>query len=101
MITCPCLCAQVKHVKVLYHITGAISFVDEVPLVIEPVFIAQWGTMWIMMRREKRDRRHFKRMRFPPFDDEEPPLDYADNLLVRILWLVTVLTLCVCLPVAI
>jgi hypothetical protein len=26
-------------------------------------------------------RRHFKRMRFPPFDDEEPPLDYADNLL--------------------
>ena len=55
---------------------------DEVPLVIEPVYIAQWGTMWIMMRREKRDRRHFKRMRFPPFDDEEPPLDYADNLLV-------------------
>ena len=35
------------------------------------------------MRREKRDRRHFKRMRFPPFDDEEPPLDYADNVLVR------------------
>lgn len=35
------------------------------------------------MRREKRDRRHFKRMRFPPFDDEEPPLDYADNILVR------------------
>ena len=73
---------QVKHVRVLYHITGAISFVDEVPRVIEPVYIAQWGTMWIMMRREKRDRRHFKRMRFPPFDDEEPPLDYADNLLV-------------------
>ena len=37
--------------------------------------------MWIMMRREKRDRRHFKRMRFPPFDDEEPPLDYGDNVL--------------------
>lgn len=73
---------QVKHVKVLYHITGAISFVDEIPWVIEPVYMAQWGTMWIMMRREKRDRRHFKRMRFPPFDDEEPPLDYGDNLLV-------------------
>ena len=26
-------------------------------------------------------RRHFKRMRFPPFDDEEPPLDYGDNIL--------------------
>ena len=34
-----------------------------------------------MMRREKRDRKNFKRMRFPPFDDEEPPLDYADNIL--------------------
>ncbi len=72
---------QVRHVKVIYHITGAITFVNEIPWVIEPVYIAQWGTMWIMMRREKRDRRHFKRMRFPPFDDEEPPLDYADNIL--------------------
>jgi len=37
--------------------------------------------MWITMRREKRDRKHFKRLRFPPFDDEEPPLDYGDNIL--------------------
>uniref|UniRef100_A0A8C3LXD9 Pre-mRNA-processing-splicing factor 8 n=1 Tax=Chrysolophus pictus TaxID=9089 RepID=A0A8C3LXD9_CHRPC len=72
---------QIRDVPVLYHITGAISFVNEIPWVIEPVYIAQWGSMWIMMRREKRDRRHFKRMRFPPFDDEEPPLDYADNIL--------------------
>lgn len=72
---------QVRNVKVLYHITGAITFVNEIPWVIEPVYLAQWGTMWIMMRREKRDRRHFKRMRFPPFDDEEPPLDYGDNVL--------------------
>ncbi|KAK9738667.1 JAB1/Mov34/MPN/PAD-1 ubiquitin protease [Popillia japonica] len=72
---------QIRDVKVLYHITGAITFVNEIPWVIEPVYIAQWGTIWIMMRREKRDRRHFKRMRFPPFDDEEPPLDYADNVL--------------------
>lgn len=72
---------QVRNVSVLYHVTGAISFVNEIPWVIEPVYTAQWGTMWIMMRREKRDRRHFKRMRFPPFDDEEPPLDYGDNIL--------------------
>lgn len=58
---------QVREVPVLYHITGAISFVNEIPWVVEPIYIAQWGTMWIMMRREKRDRRHFKRMRFPPF----------------------------------
>ena len=67
---------QARNVKVLYHVTGAISFVNEIPMVIEPVYTAQWGTMWVMMRREKRDRRRFKRMRFPPFDDEEPPLDY-------------------------
>ncbi|CAL6328401.1 unnamed protein product [Bathycoccus prasinos] len=72
---------QVRHCEVIYHITGAITFVNETPRVIEPIYIAQWGTMWIAMRREKRDRRHFKRMRFPPFDDEEPPLDYQDNLL--------------------
>ena len=48
---------------------------------IEPVYRSQWATMWIMMRREKRDRRHFKRIKFPPFDDEEPPLDYGDNIL--------------------
>ena len=48
---------------------------------IEPIYKAQWTTMWIMMRREKRDRRHFKRIKFPPFDDEEPPLDYGDNIL--------------------
>lgn len=72
---------QVRNVKTLYHITGAITLVNETPKVIEPVYTAQWGTMWIMMRREKRDRRHFKRMRFPPFDDEEPPLDYGDNIL--------------------
>ncbi|KAJ1734331.1 hypothetical protein LPJ61_001133, partial [Coemansia biformis] len=72
---------QVREVPVLYHVTGAITFVNEIPWVIEPVYMAQWGTMWIMMRREKRDRKHFRRMRFPPFDDEEPPLDYGDNLL--------------------
>ncbi len=70
-----------RHVKVLYHISGAITFVNEIPRVVEPVYTAQWGTMWVMMRREKRDRKHFKRMRFPPFDDEEPPLDFGDNIL--------------------
>ncbi|KAH9260319.1 hypothetical protein BASA81_001489 [Batrachochytrium salamandrivorans] len=57
---------NVRNVKALYHVTGAITFVNEVPKVIEPVYRAQWGTMWVMMRREKRDRKHFKRMRFPP-----------------------------------
>ena len=72
---------QVRNCKVLYHVTGAITFVNETPWVAEPIYLAQWATMWIMMRREKRDRHHFKRMRFPPFDDEEPPLDYGENIL--------------------
>ncbi|KAL3228560.1 Pre-mRNA-splicing factor 8 [Nakaseomyces bracarensis] len=69
-----------KEVKVLYHISGAITFVNEIPRVIEPVYTAQWSTMWIAMRREKRDRIHFKRMRLPPFDDDEPPLSYGQHL---------------------
>lgn len=71
---------QSKEVKVLYHVTGAITFVNEIPRVIEPVYRAQWAASWQSMRREKRDRSHFKRMRFPPFDDEEPPLDWLENL---------------------
>ncbi len=72
---------QTRQVKVLYHITGALTLVNEVPRVIEPVFTAQWATMWVMMRREKRDRQHFKRIRLPVFDDEEPPLDYQDHVM--------------------
>ena len=72
---------QVREVPVLYHITGAITFVNEISCIIEPVYHPPWSSMWLAMRREKRDRRHFKRMRFPPFDDEEPPLDYGDNVL--------------------
>lgn len=71
---------QTKDVKVLYHTTGAITFVNESPRVIEPVYTAQWASTWIAMRREKRDRKNFKRMNFPPFDDEEPPLDWLENL---------------------
>ena len=31
---------EVRDVKVLYHITGAITFVDEIPKVIEPIYTA-------------------------------------------------------------
>ena len=71
---------SVREVKVLYHSNGCLTLVNEIPRVIEPVFHAQWATMWVTMRREKSDRRHFKRMRFPPFDDEEPPLSYSENI---------------------
>ncbi|WZY68985.1 hypothetical protein YC2023_001225 [Brassica napus] len=32
---------QVRDVKVLYHITGAITFVNEIPWVVEPIYMAQ------------------------------------------------------------
>ena len=72
---------EAREVNVLYHVTGAITFVNETPRVVEPIYNAQWATMWQMMRREKRDRHHFKRVRLPAFDDEEPPIDYGENLL--------------------
>ncbi|THW36390.1 pre-mRNA-processing-splicing factor 8 [Aureobasidium pullulans] len=71
---------SVREVKVLYHVNGCLTLVNEIPRVIEPVFHAQWASMWVAMRREKSDRRHFKRMRFPPFDDEEPPLSWSENI---------------------
>jgi hypothetical protein len=35
----------------------------------------------MMMRRENPDQCHFKRIRFPPFHNKEPPLDCSDNIL--------------------
>lgn len=69
-----------REVKVLYHVNGCLTLVNETPRVIGPLFHAQWASMWVCMRREKSDRRHFKRMRFPPFDDEEPPLSWSENI---------------------
>ncbi|KAI0127853.1 pre-mRNA-splicing factor spp42 [Xylariales sp. AK1849] len=69
-----------REVKVLYHVNGCLTLVNEIPRVIEPVYHAQWATMWLTMRKEKSDRRLFKRMRFPPFDDEEPPLSWSENI---------------------
>ena len=34
---------QVREVPVIYHITGAITFVCDTPRVIEPLYMAQWG----------------------------------------------------------
>ena len=34
---------QIRDVPVIYHITGAITFVNEIPWVVEPIYIAQWG----------------------------------------------------------
>ncbi|KAJ3948708.1 pre-mRNA-splicing factor 8 [Colletotrichum tropicale] len=69
-----------REVKVLYHVNGCLTLVNEIPRVIEPVFFAQWAMMWTFMRKEKADRQLFKRMRFPPFDDEEPPLSWSENI---------------------
>jgi hypothetical protein len=30
-------------VKILYHITGAITFANEIPWVVEPIYLAQVG----------------------------------------------------------
>lgn len=69
-----------REVKALFHVNSCLTIVNETPRVIGPVFTAQWAATWTVMRREKSDRRHFKRMRFPPFDDEEPPMNYVDNI---------------------
>lgn len=38
---------QIRDVKVLYHITGAITFVNEIPWVVEPIYLAQWGSAYL------------------------------------------------------
>ena len=70
---------QIRTVEVLYHITGAITFVNEIPTVIEPVYIAQWGTMWIMMPAKSETAATLSGCA-STFDDEEPPRKYGDNI---------------------
>eukprot|EP00835_Amoeboradix_gromovi_P001880 NODE_96_length_21330_cov_0.419858.p1 type:complete len:2207 gc:universal NODE_96_length_21330_cov_0.419858:801-7421(+) len=70
-----------KQVKAIYHVNGALTMVNEIHKVAPPVFMAQWGCMWVAMRREKRDRKHFKRIRFPCFDDEEPIVNFSENIM--------------------
>ena len=40
---------KIRDVQVLYHITGAITFINEIPWVIEPVYIAQWGKLLLLL----------------------------------------------------
>lgn len=70
-----------RQVSVLYHVTGALTLIRDTPTTSKPVFHAQWGTAWLCMRREKRDRPNFRRAQIPSADDEEPFIDYADHLL--------------------
>lgn len=71
---------ELRKVRVLYHTAGALTFINEVPRVVPPQYIAQWAETWIAMRREKRDRNQIRRLRFPPFDDEQQPLDFVTNI---------------------
>lgn len=38
---------QIRDVPIIYHITGAITFVNEIPWVVEPIFMAQWGLVCV------------------------------------------------------
>ena len=48
---------------------------------LNPYTMPDGGSMWLAMRQGKHDRRQFKPIRFPPFIDKEPPLDYGDSVL--------------------
>ena len=79
--TMPMPWENTKQVRAIYHVNGALTMVNEINKVSPPVYMAQWGCMWVAMRREKRDRKHFKRMRFPCFDDEEPIVNFSENIM--------------------
>ena len=69
-----------SFVNILHHVSGSLSFVNQIPTVIEKIYFAQWGIMWNSMKKEKKNRKHFLRIKVPPFDDEEKPVDFVDNL---------------------
>ena len=68
-----------KEVKVLYHTTEPSHLSMKFPESSSHLHSPMGDYLEHDETREK-DRKHFKRMRFPPFDDEEPPLDWLENL---------------------
>ena len=71
-----------RYVRVSFHVNGYLTYVTEIPHVIEPAYIALWGVMWLNMRKEKSLRMHFLRLKMNPiFDDEEPPVEFSDALM--------------------
>lgn len=68
-----------KKVKVLYHTTGSITFVNESPSVIPPVYLAQWSSIYDEMRLNKRDN-YIRRAKFPIFDDDMDIMSFEEDL---------------------
>jgi len=83
---------QVRELPVVYHVTGAITFINEISRVIEPVYHAPWNSVWPAMHREKCNRRHFKRMRFlkahctrdmDAFDEDWDEFNDVNKVMIR------------------
>lgn len=77
---------EAKYVDVIYHVGGVLSIVKDTPTVAEPVYLAQWGSLWTAMRAHKvemfQDGGCFRRV-IHKGNENEPPLDYADYLMDR------------------
>ncbi|KAG9389487.1 PROCN (NUC071) domain [Carpediemonas membranifera] len=69
---------EVRYVNAMYHKTGAITILTDVPRVIDPVYEAQWAATWKAMKEYKERNPAFVRMNIPVFDDDEPPIDYGE-----------------------
>eukprot|EP00759_Apiculatamorpha_spiralis_P013569 PhF_6_TR20377/c0_g1_i2/m.29357/K12856/PRPF8, PRP8; pre-mRNA-processing factor 8 len=74
-----------RDVNVTYNVRGVLSLIDDTPKVAEPVYQAQWGSVWSAMRMHKFETQqsggHFQRVTFPIFDGDTPPVNYEDFLL--------------------
>ncbi|KAK4538547.1 hypothetical protein CDCA_CDCA18G4572 [Cyanidium caldarium] len=71
---------RLRQLPVLYHESGALALVDAVPRAPEAVWLAQCGVVWRALERAHAEQPQLQRMRLPVFDDDEPPLDYAEHL---------------------
>lgn len=76
----PCPWETNKQVQVVYHKQGVLSIANDIPKTNEMIYKTLWAVVWGLMKKNKENNEGFYRTQIPPFDDEEPPMSYMNNI---------------------
>ncbi|CBH14584.1 PRP8 protein homologue [Trypanosoma brucei gambiense DAL972] len=77
---------EARYVNVVYHMRGVLTLVEDTPTAPEPLYLAQWGSIWTKMRSHKVELQQecgtFRRV-ISKGNENEPPIDFSDYIMDR------------------